>query len=141
MPIYVNDRVTIPDDALTFTASRSSGPGGQHVNKTSSRVTLRVDLRHGLFLGDDDRRLVLERLGARLDADGTLRVVCQSSRSQAANKRIASERLATLLAEALEPPVPRVPTRVPKGSKSRRRDVKRRRSDVKRLRRGPDDES
>ena len=134
MPIFVNDELTIPDDALTFTASRSGGPGGQHVNKTSSRVTLRVDLAHGAFLTEDQRGRLLEKLSTRVAADGTVRVVAQTSRSQYANRRAAEERLAALFADALAPEVPRVETKVPRRSKASRLDTKKRRSAVKRLR-------
>jgi ribosome-associated protein len=134
MPIRVNDELEIPDDALTFTASRSGGPGGQHVNKTSSRVTLRMDVAHAPFLSDEVKARLLDRLRTRIDADGTIRVVCQTSRSQFANRRIAGERLAALLAEALVPEVPRVETKVPRRAKAKRLDGKKRRSAIKRLR-------
>ncbi|HEX4825259.1 MAG TPA: alternative ribosome rescue aminoacyl-tRNA hydrolase ArfB [Candidatus Polarisedimenticolaceae bacterium] len=134
MPIFVNDELTIPDEALTFTASRSGGPGGQHVNKTSSRVTLRVDLAHGTFVSEEQRARLLEKLRTRIAADGTLRVVAQTSRSQFANRRAAEARLAVLFAEALAPEIPRVETKVPRRSKANRLDVKRKRSVVKRLR-------
>jgi ribosome-associated protein len=141
MPIRVNDDLEIPDDALTFTASRSGGPGGQHVNKTSSRVTLRMDIAHAPFLADKVKARLLERLSTRIDADGTIRVICQTSRSQFANRRIAQERLAALLAEALVPEVPRVETKVPRRAKAKRLEGKKLRSAIKRSRglRGEDD--
>ena len=134
MPIRVNDELTIPDEALTFTASRSGGPGGQHVNKTSSRVTLRVDLAYGTFLTEEQRARLMGKLAPRIAADGTVRVVAQTSRSQHANRRTAEERLAALFAAALAPEAPRVETKVPKRSKASRLDTKRKRSVVKRLR-------
>jgi len=140
MPVRINDEVEIPDDALTFTASRSGGPGGQHVNKTSSRVTLRVDIVHAPYLSPEVRRRLASVLGARIGADGTLRVVSQASRSQFANKRTAIERLTELLADALTPVAPRVDTRVPFRSKADRLKLKKRRSAVKRLRRPDDDD-
>jgi ribosome-associated protein len=140
VPIRVNDEVEIPEDALTFTASRSGGPGGQHVNKTSSRVTLRVDLAHGSWLTEPNRERLFRRLGRRIAADGTLRVICQSSRSQLANKRTAIERLAALVADALAPVAPRVATGVPSGSRTERLRDKKRRGDVKRLRRAAEGE-
>jgi ribosome-associated protein len=140
MPIRVNDDIEIPDDALTFTASRSGGPGGQHVNKTSSRVTLRMDIAHAPFLSDDVKARLLDRLKTRIDADGTIRVVCQTSRSQFANRRIAGERLAALLAEALVPEVPRVETKVPRRAKVKRLEGKKRRSTIKRLRTSGDED-
>jgi ribosome-associated protein len=141
MPIPVTPTLAIPDDALSFTASRSGGPGGQHVNKTSSRVTLRMDIAHAPFLTDEVKARLLDRLRTRIDADGTIRVVCQTSRSQFANRRIAQERLVALLVEALAPEVPRVASKVPRRAKAARLDVKRIRSAVKRSRtvRGEDD--
>jgi ribosome-associated protein len=140
MPIRVTTELEIPDDALTFTASRSGGPGGQHVNKTSSRVTLRIDIAHAPFLPDDVRARLMESLKTRIAADGTLRVVCQSSRSQFANRRIAQERLAALLADALAPRVPRIETKVPRRAKAVRLEGKKRRSVIKRLRTAGDDD-
>ena len=139
MPVYVNDELSIPEDALTFTASRSGGPGGQHVNKTSSRVTLRMDVAHAPFLSDDLRARLLAGLGPRVGADGTVRVVCQASRSQFANRRTATERLAQMLADALTPEVPRVATKVPRRTKAARLEFKKRRASVKRGRAQPPD--
>src|SRR5258705_12389546 len=107
MPLTIADGIEIPDDELTFTASRSGGPGGQHVNKTSSKVTLRFDVAHSPSLPEEVRATLLSILGARVGADGTVRVVCQSSRSQFANRRTAEARLEALLAEALVPAAPR----------------------------------
>jgi len=141
MPIPVNATLSIPDDALTFTASRSGGPGGQHVNKTSSRVTLRMDIAHAPFLSDDVRQTLLSKLGTRVAADGTIRVVCQASRSQFANRRIAVARLVELLADALAPELPRVATRVPRRTKAARLTDKKIRAAIKRSRtvRGEDE--
>ena len=137
MPVYVNDEFSIPDDALTFTASRSGGPGGQHVNKTSSRVTLRLDVAHAPFLSDDLRARLLSGLGSRVGADGTVRVVSQASRSQFANRRTATLRLAAMLAEALTPEVPRVATKIPRRTKAARLASKKRRASVKQGRTPP----
>jgi ribosome-associated protein len=132
MPLHIAAGVTIPDDELTFTASRSGGPGGQHVNKTSSKVTLRFDVAHSPSLSDEARARLIAALGSRVGADGTVRVVAQSSRSQFANRRAAEARLETLLASALVPPEPRVATRVPAGEKRKRVTTKKRRAAVKR---------
>jgi len=134
MAIRVTDDLEIPEDALTFTASRSGGPGGQHVNKTSSRVTLRMDVVHAPFLTEGVRGRLMDGLRSRIAKDGTIGVVCQSSRSQAANRRLAQERLVELLARALAPRAPRVETKVPRGEKARRRETKLRRSRIKRQR-------
>jgi ribosome-associated protein len=137
LPLLIADGVSIPDDELTFTASRSGGPGGQHVNKTSSKVTLRFDVAHSPSLPDDVRARLIDTLGPRVGADGTVRVVCQASRSQFANRREAEARLTTLLSQALVPEIPRVATRIPKVEKRRRVESKKKRSTIKRGRAAP----
>jgi len=140
MPLTIADGIEIPDDELTFTASRSGGPGGQHVNKTSSRVTLRFDVVHAPCLPDAIRSRLLEVLGARVEADGTVRVVCQASRSQYANRKTAEKRLEALLASALVPVAPRVATKIPRAQKRRRIESKKRRGGIKRARSIPDED-
>jgi len=132
MPLAIAPGVEIPDEELIVTASRSGGPGGQHVNKTASRVMVRFVIAESPSLSPEDRATLVTRLGRRIAADGSVRVVAQDSRSQHANRRTALARLTALLADALEPEVPRVATGVPRSSKSVRRDTKRRRSDIKR---------
>jgi ribosome-associated protein len=134
MPLTIAEGVEIPDEELTFTASRSGGPGGQHVNKTASKVTLRFDVAHTASLPGDVRDRLLEALGSRVAADGTVRVVCQSSRSQYANRRTAEARLEALLIQALVPVAPRVETKVSRAAKRRRVDSKKRRAGIKRNR-------
>jgi ribosome-associated protein len=140
MPLTIADGIEIPDDELTFTASRSGGPGGQHVNKTSSKVTLRFDVAHAPSLPDDVRSRLLDVLGDRVGADGTVRVVCQASRSQFANRKTAEMRLAALLAAALVPEVPRVATKIPRAAKRRRVESKKHRGGIKRARAIPRDD-
>ena len=140
MPLTIAEGVEIPDDELTFTASRSGGPGGQHVNKTSSKVTLRFDVSHAPCLPDAVRARLLAVLGDRVEADGTVRVVCQASRSQFANRKTAENRLEALLAEALVPVAQRFATKIPRAEKRRRIESKKRRSGIKRARVVPDDE-
>jgi ribosome-associated protein len=135
--VEINDKVSIPDEELAFIASRSSGPGGQHVNKVSSRVTLRFDLDGSPSLTDAQKRRIRARLATRVSRDGVLRVVCQASRSQAANRKEAVRRFAALLRNALKRAVPRHKTHVPDAERRRRLDEKRRRSQLKRLRSRP----
>jgi ribosome-associated protein len=132
MPLHIGEGIEIRDDELAFTASRSGGPGGQHVNKTSSRVTLRFDLLHSPSLPDAVRARLIAALGHRLEAAGTIRVVCQTSRSQLANRRAAEARLEALLADALAPVAPRVETKVPRAEKRRRIESKKHRGGIKR---------
>jgi ribosome-associated protein len=135
--IRVSPEVVIPVAELEFRASRASGPGGQGVNTTDSRVELRFDLANSPSLPPEAKELALRRLGPRLDSGGVLRVVAQAQRSQLANRRAATERFAKLMANALATPRPRRPTRPSRAAAARRVETKRRRSEVKRLRGRP----
>ena len=134
MPIDINDRLSIPDDEIDFTFTRSSGPGGQKVNKTSTRATLHFDVEGSPSLTDAERARIRQRLATRINKDGTLRVVSQKYRTQTANRRAALERFAELLQEALKPRRKRKPTRVPDAVKEGRLKAKRHRSLIKRER-------
>jgi ribosome-associated protein len=140
--VRITPEVVIPVAELEFQASRASGPGGQGVNTTDSRVELRFDLAGSPSLPPEAKARALRRLGPRVDAQGVLRVVAQTRRSQLANRRAATERFAELLAAALATPRPRRPTRPTRAAAARRVESKRRRSVTKRLRgrpRDPDD--
>jgi ribosome-associated protein len=120
--------------------SRSSGPGGQHVNTTETRVEVVLDVDASPTLTEDEKQRIRRRLGSRLDADGRVRVVAQDERSQMRNRALATERLAALLREALAPPPPpRRPTRPGRAATERRLDEKRRAGQRKRRRRPPDE--
>jgi ribosome-associated protein len=130
----VNSRVTIPGDELTERFSRSSGPGGQGVNTTDSRVELVWDLGSSVLPAELLDRL-RRRLGSRLTGDA-LAVTASERRSQLRNREAARERLAGLVARALEPPPPpRRATRPSRGATERRIEAKKRRSATKRARR------
>jgi ribosome-associated protein len=135
--VRVTDRVSIPVDELEFRVSRSSGPGGQGVNTTDSRVELRFDLAGSPSLSAEDKELAARRLRGRLSQDGILRVVAQTQRSQLANRRAAVERFAELLAAALAVPRARRPTRPSRAATARRVAAKQRRAATKRLRQPP----
>ena len=137
--LSVNGRVTIPGDELVERFSRSSGPGGQGVNTTDSRVELVWDLGASALPAELLDRL-RRRLGSRLTGD-MLAVTASERRSQLRNREAARERLAGLVARALEPPPPpRRTTRPSRGATERRLESKRRRSATKRARRsGADD--
>lgn len=126
--------VSIDPGELWFTYSRSSGPGGQNVNKVSTRVTLRFDLSQCASLSDAQKRRVREHLPTRITRDGVLMVAASRHRTQAANRRAATGRFVELLAEALTPRKTRRKTKVPKAVRRRRLDEKRRRSQAKSLR-------
>jgi ribosome-associated protein len=133
-PIRVTPDVVVPSAAMAWRAVRSSGPGGQNVNKVSSKVELRVDVAR--IVGMDE--LARERLRnlALLDADGRLLVVSQRTRDQRLNIEDAREKVRALVARAVVRPRPRRATRPTRGSVQRRLDDKRRRSETKSSRRG-----
>lgn len=135
--LEVRAGVTIPGAELREAASRSGGPGGQHVNKTSTRVTLRWNARESRALSDTRRRRLLRRLATRLTRSGDLVVHASRHRSRARNRELARERLAELVRDAIAAPKRRVATKPSKASKSRRVETKRARSSVKRTRQRP----
>jgi len=119
---------------LRFTYSRSSGPGGQHVNRVETRVTLLFDVDGSPSLSETQKLRIRSHLATRINKDGVLRVVSQRYRTREGNRRAAIERFEELLAEALRPRRVRRKTRVSAAERRRRVDSKRRRGDVKRLR-------
>ncbi len=130
-------RLTLPERELTYRFSRSSGPGGQHVNTSDTRVELIWSLADTTVLSRTQKDLAAERLRSRL-VDGTITVVSSSYRSQHRNREAAKVRLEELVARAIVPPRPRRATRPTRGSVERRLDGKRRRSETKRSRSGQD---
>ena len=134
--IRITSRLSIPEDELKFTASRSSGPGGQNVNKVSTRVTLWFDVVNSPSLSDEQKQLLLSRLPNHINKEGMLWVVSQQTRSQALNREAATERFAEMLHDVLKPLKPRKETRISKASKLRRLDEKKRRGTQKRERSG-----
>jgi len=138
--IVVSPTLTIPRTELSFRASRAGGPGGQHVNTSSTRVELLWDLTHSTAVTDDVRARLLTKLASRLDAEGLVRVVASDRRSQAQNRDAAAERLAQIVRHALVVPKKRRPTRPTAASREQRLSEKRRRSERKRDRRRDDDD-
>lgn len=137
--LEVTPRLVIPAVELTERFSRSSGPGGQGVNTTDSRVELALDVAGSPSIPDHLRDRILTRLNHRL-VDGVITIVASEFRSQLRNREAARERLAALLRSASEPPPPkRRPTKPSRGAKERRLAEKARRSNVKRDRRRPTD--
>ena len=133
--IVVSPTLTIPASELTFRASRAGGPGGQHVNTSSTRIELLWDLSHSSVVSDDIRARLMEKLGSRLDAAGMVRVVASDRRSQAQNRDAASERLAKIVRQALVVPRKRRATRPTRASREQRLADKKRRGERKRDRR------
>ncbi len=128
--------LSIPAAELLERFSRSSGPGGQSVNTTDSRVELTWDVAGSAVLSEVQRRRALDRLGARL-VDGVLTIAASEHRSQLQNRLAARARLQHVVATALEPPSPRRATRPSRAAKARRTDEKRRRGELKSSRRRP----
>lgn len=133
--VRVTPTIRIPLHELTFQASRSGGPGGQHVNTSSTRVELWWDAASSRSLSTEERNRVLTQLASRLTEGGQLRVVSAATRSQAQNRTLAIERFREILARALAVPKRRRPTRPSHATKERRLAEKRRQSERKRERR------
>jgi ribosome-associated protein len=135
--IEVTSELAIPEAEVRFATSRSSGPGGQNVNKVESRVTLLFDLAGSPSLDATQKERLRERLASRIAKDGVLRVVAQKHRTQGANREEAVARFAALLRAALAEEAPRKPTRPTTAARRRRAADKRRRAELKRARRAP----
>lgn len=127
----------IPLGEVEITASRSGGPGGQNVNKVSTRITVRFNVCTSPSVPDEIRGRLLSRLGSRLTLAGEIVISCQESRSQLANREGALDRLSDLLRSALVRRRPRIATHVPMGEKVHRLESKKRRSSLKEGRRKP----
>ena len=139
--IEISAALRIPRSELTYHATRAGGPGGQHVNKTATRIELWWHPATSPSLSDAERARLLERLANRLDGDGWLRIVAAEARSQLRNREAATERFRALLAAALRVPRARRKTAPTRAAKAARLAEKRRRADTKARRRpiSPDD--
>ncbi|MGR3364124.1 MAG: alternative ribosome rescue aminoacyl-tRNA hydrolase ArfB [Maritimibacter harenae] len=132
--IRVNDKITIQDWEVTEHFVRSSGPGGQNVNKVNSAVELRFEAERSPSLPDPVKRRLRRIAGRKWTTDGALVLQVQDTRSQARNREIAQERLAEMIRKACEKPKRRIPTKPTKGSQRRRIEAKKKRGEVKALR-------
>ncbi len=140
MKLQITRTTHVDEKELVYTFQRSSGPGGQNVNKVSTRVTLAFDLDGSPSLSAMQKALIRRRLANRVSRTGVLRIVSGRYRTQTANRRATRDRLIELLAEALRPIKPRRKTKVSAGAKARRRDEKRKRGALKSQRRaGPEE--
>lgn len=134
--VVVSPRLTIPAAELSFAFARSGGPGGQNVNKVSSKAELRWNPLHSAALRDDDRAWLLDRLASRLTTDGTLIVTSTLTRDQLQNRDDALAKLALIVRIALVRPKHRTATKPSRASKRRRVADKRHRGEIKRNRHG-----
>ena len=135
--LKITRTVTVDDGELDLKFARSGGPGGQHANTSSTKVELRWDVNATPALTDEQRALVHQRLGNRINGDGVLVLQSSEYRSQTRNREAVISRFAALLADALRLQASRRPTKPTRAARKRRLEAKRRRSDTKALRRVP----
>lgn len=135
-PIPITNQLAIPEQELSFTFARSGGPGGQNVNKVNTKAVLRFDVVGSQSLGEEDKRLILERLASRLTKEGELVLASDATRSQEDNKRLTVLKLQQLLRAALRIQRPRKATRPSRAAKERRLATKKARGARKQERSG-----
>ena len=135
--MQITETVAIPSTELHFQFSRSSGPGGQHVNRTASQVELTFDVLHSPSLDEEQRARVLSKLKSYIDTRGVLHLASQTTRSQHRNRAEVVERFMLLLQRALHVPRRRIPTKPSAAAEARRLAEKQRASVVKQQRRRP----
>lgn len=133
----ITPELRLPLSELDYRASRSGGPGGQHVNTSSTRIEVWWDVAASPSLNPEQRSQLLERLGPRLDSSGRLRLVSSGSRSQLRNREDVTERLQAVIAAALAVRKKRKATKPSRATKAARLEAKRRRATIKRHRRAP----
>lgn len=136
--IEITNRVRIRSHEISLSYARSGGPGGQHVNKTSSKVILRWNALASAALSDEDREWLVKRIGSKLTEEGDLLITSEKGRDQSSNVDDAVSKLVTTVRDAIKRPKPRKKTKPTRASKERRLKAKRQRSETKRRRRGGD---
>lgn len=135
--VLINNSIVIPDHEIEITASRAGGPGGQHVNKTNSRITVRWNVRNTQAMHDEQKDRLLQKLEPELTNEGDLIIHHSSSRSQDQNKRLALAQLARKVRQALIVPKKRMATTVSKAAKEIRLQKKAHRGSIKKMRSRP----
>lgn len=123
---------------ISFKASRSSGPGGQNVNKVNTKIELRFDVGKSIGLSSEEKDLITEKLANRINQEGILVITVQRSRSQLKNKELAKEKFKQLIFDALTPNKLRIPIKPPAGLKKKRLADKQKQSEKKQLRKPPE---
>ena len=132
--LYIHPNIIIDSAYLSVSYSRSSGPGGQHVNKLNTKVTLFLDIRNCSAFTEHQKQTLEKAFPGRIDKQGVLRVSSQRFRSQAANQNAALERMASLIETALKPKRIRKKTKIPRRVKEKRLQEKKNKSAIKRMR-------
>ncbi len=132
--LFIKNGITIPEHELEITASRSGGAGGQHVNKTDTKITIRFNIKNSSAFTEEQKQLILEKLSSRITEDGDLIIHNSESRSQAQNKKNALNNLAATIRNALHVQKKRIATKVPKALKEARLKSKAHRSSIKQMR-------
>ena len=134
MDIIINSHLSVPSSEMVYRATRSSGPGGQHVNTSATQVELLFDVAHSPSLNEAQRQRILSQLKNLIDQEGILHLTAQSERSQLRNREIVTARFQELMAAALRVPKKRKRTQPSAASKERRLQNKKRRGQIKQLR-------
>ena len=132
--VIVKNGIIIPEHELEISSSRSGGAGGQHVNKTSTKITVRWNVKTTSALTDEQKQRVLEKLAPQLTAEGDLIIHSSTTRSQEQNRRMALVRLGQIVSKALYIPKKRMATRVSEGAKQARLEEKSHRGQIKKMR-------
>jgi ribosome-associated protein len=132
--IEIMPGIAVPETEISFKAARSGGPGGQNVNKVSSKVILTFDVARSAALSDEQKQRIMEKLSTRINKEGTLQIVSQRTRSQELNRADALNRFSDLLRRALTPQRRRIKTGVPGTQRAKRFEEKKKRALTKRAR-------
>jgi ribosome-associated protein len=132
--VEIKNGLVIPTYEIEISASRAGGPGGQHVNKTNSRITLRWNVNHSMVLSEEQKQRIREKLQSELTLDGDLIIHSSESRSQDHNRKEALARFAHKINKALQVPKKRMKSQVSKGAKEKRLQSKKQRSELKKMR-------
>ncbi len=137
MPLVINTSTSIPDAEIQLSATRSTGPGGQNVNKVNSCMVLEFNLQRSTAFTPFQKRRIAASLSSRINKQGILRMQAQRYRSQMANREDLVQRFVALLQDALRPVTYRVPTRIPARAREKRLENKKQRTQIKRIRQAP----